>query len=141
MFKQHGESSHRMMNICNQIQKLWNFSGRDIISDYEYLLSNVNAFTVNTGKYYSNCNNVNDAKGLQILYHYCSSIILRLEVTSHKYWLILTRGFYNEINLHCCCAVYCWNWLKVSQIIHRCYILRANKFCQNLTCQLKVKIA
>ena len=37
-------------------------------------------------------NNVNDAKGLQILYHYCN-IILHLEVADHKYWASLTGVF------------------------------------------------
>ena len=49
-----------------------------IISDYEFLLSILNAFTVDTEEYYPRCNNVNDVKGLQILYHYCN-ITLQLD--------------------------------------------------------------
>ena len=45
------------------------------------------AFTVRTEEYYPKRYNVNDAKGLQIVYHDCS-IILRLEVENRKYWLI-----------------------------------------------------
>ena len=51
------------------ILKLWNFSGRNIISDYEFLLSILNAFAVETEEYYPKCYKVNDAKGLQILCH------------------------------------------------------------------------
>ena len=43
-----------------------------IISDYEFLLSILNAFTVDTEEYYPRCSNVKDANSLQILYHYCS---------------------------------------------------------------------
>ena len=64
------------------ILKLWNFSGRDIISDYEFLLSTLHAFTVGT-----KCYKMNDTKNLQILYHNCN-IALRLEVANHKYCLI-----------------------------------------------------
>ena len=50
---------------------------------YEFLLSILNAFTVGTEEYYPKCYNVNDAKGLEILYYDCS-IILCLEVANHK---------------------------------------------------------
>ena len=43
-----------------------------IISDYEFLLSILNAFTVETEEYYPKCSNANDANSLQIPYHYCS---------------------------------------------------------------------
>ena len=76
----------RLMYIIS-IQKLWNFSGRDIISDYEILLSILNAFTVGTEEYETKCYKVNDEKALQILYHDCSKILL-LEDANHKYWLI-----------------------------------------------------
>ena len=67
--------------------KLWNFSEGDIISDYEFLFLILNAFTVGTEEYNPESYKVNDAKGLQILYHDCS-IILHLEVANQKYWLI-----------------------------------------------------
>ena len=45
------------------ILKLWNFSGGDIILDYEFLFSILNAFT---DEYlHKVCFKVNDAKGLQ----------------------------------------------------------------------------
>ena len=69
------------------ILRLSIFSGRDIISDYEFLLSILNAFTVGTEEYYPECYNVNNAKVLQVLSH-DRSMILRLEVANHKYWLI-----------------------------------------------------
>ena len=48
----------------------------------------MNVFTLGTdGGYYTNFNNANDAKGFQILSHYCS-IILSLGIANHKYWLI-----------------------------------------------------
>ena len=56
------------------------------MSDYEFLLLILNAFTVGNGEYYPKCYKVNDEKSLQILYHDCS-IILRLEVANHRYWL------------------------------------------------------
>ena len=62
-------------------------SRRGIISDYELLLSMLNVFTAGIEDYYPKCNNANDAKDLQIFYH-CCNIILRLEMTNHKYWLI-----------------------------------------------------
>ena len=52
--------------------KLWNFGEIDIISGYEFLLSILNVFIVGTEEYYPKCYKVNDAKGLQILYHYYS---------------------------------------------------------------------
>ena len=45
------------------IQKFWNLSGRNIISDYEFLPSILNTFTVGTERYYSKYYNVNDAEG------------------------------------------------------------------------------
>ena len=75
------------LTYVNSYSETLNSSGRDVISDYEILLSILNAFTVSTEDYYRKCYNVNDAKGLQILYHDCS-IILRLEVVNRKYWLI-----------------------------------------------------
>ena len=57
------------------------------MSDYEFLLSISNAFTVGTEEYYPKRNIVNDAIGLQIFDHHCI-IILRLEVANHKYWPI-----------------------------------------------------
>ena len=69
------------------ILKLWNFSGRDIISDFEILLSILNTFIIGTEEYEPKCYKVNDEKALQILYHDCS-IILLLEDANHKYWLI-----------------------------------------------------
>ena len=56
------------------------------MSDYEFLLLILNAFTVGNGEYYPKCYKVNDEKSLQILYHDCS-IILRLEAANHRYWL------------------------------------------------------
>ena len=55
-----------------------------MISDYEFLFTIVKAFTFRTEEYYQKCYHLNDAKDLQILYHDCS-IILRLEITNHKY--------------------------------------------------------
>ena len=71
------------------------------MSDYEPLFSVLNAFTVGTEEYYPKCNNVNDAKGLQILYHYYCNINLWLEVANHKYWLI-TGTFQIQVNLVLC---------------------------------------
>ena len=62
------------MHLQRNFKKLWNFSGKGIILDHEFLLSILNAFTVGIEEYYSRCNNVNDIKGLQILYHYCNII-------------------------------------------------------------------
>ena len=42
---------------------------RDVISDYKFLLSILNTFTVDTEEYYPKCYNLYDEKGLQILYH------------------------------------------------------------------------
>ena len=69
-----------MMNVRKKQFKSFEISGRgrDIISDYEFLLSILNAFTVDTEDYYPRRNNVNDAKDLQILYHYCN-ITLHLD--------------------------------------------------------------
>ena len=58
-----------------------------IISDIEFLLFILNAFTVGTEEYYPKCCWVNETKGLQILFHDCS-IILCLGVANHKYRLI-----------------------------------------------------
>ena len=52
-----------------------------------FLLSVLNAFIVGTKEYFPKCNNVNNAKGLQIVCDYCNTN-LRLEVTNQKYWLI-----------------------------------------------------
>ena len=73
------------MNVHKQQFK--NFRERDITSDYDFLLTILNGFTVGTEEYNPKCYNVNDAKGIQTLYHDCS-IILRVEVANHKYWLI-----------------------------------------------------
>ena len=79
VFEQSRQTNQRMMNVRKkQFKSFWNFRGRDIISDYEFLLSILNAFTVGTEEYYPRCNNVNDAKGLQILYQYCN-ITLHLD--------------------------------------------------------------
>ena len=59
------------MNVHKQQFK--NFRERDITSDYDFLLTILNGFTVGTEEYHPKC--------------YCS-IILRVEVTNHKYWLI-----------------------------------------------------
>ena len=48
------------------INVMINFRARDIFSDYELLLSILNAFTVDTKEYCTRCNSVNNAKGLQI---------------------------------------------------------------------------
>ena len=77
VFEHYRKTSQRTMNVRKQ--QLRNFSGRDIISDNEFLLSVLNAFTVGTEKYYPKRYNVNDTKGLQIHHHACS-IILGLEV-------------------------------------------------------------
>ena len=71
----------------NSISKTLKFKRRDIVSDYEILLSILNVFTVGTEEYYPKCYYVNDGKGLQILYH-DYNIILHSEVANHKYWLI-----------------------------------------------------
>ena len=63
------------------------FQQRDIISDCEFLLPILNAFTVSTKEYYSKCRNVNDAKCLQNLNHDWG-VILSLGVANDKYWLI-----------------------------------------------------
>ena len=55
------------MNVRKQQCKNFEISIRDIISDYEFLFSILNAFTVGTEEYYPKCYNVNDVKGLQIL--------------------------------------------------------------------------
>ena len=65
----------------NSNSKTLKFQRRDIISDHEFLPSVLNAFTVDTEEYYPKCYNMNDAKGLQILYHDCS-IILCLDVAN-----------------------------------------------------------
>ena len=68
----------------NSNWKTLKFQRRDIISDYEFLLSILNIFAVGTEEYYPKCYNVNDAQGLQILYHDCS-IILHLNAANHTY--------------------------------------------------------
>ena len=73
------------MNVHKEQFK--NFRERDVTSDYDFLLTILNGFTVGTEEYHPKCYNVNDAKGIQTLYHDCS-IILRVEVANHKYWLI-----------------------------------------------------
>ena len=87
MFEQFGETSQRKMNVRKQKSKTLKFQQRYIISDYEFLLSFLNAFTVEPEEYYPKSYNVNDAISFQILYHDCS-IILSLEVANHKYWPI-----------------------------------------------------
>ena len=64
-----------MMKVRKKQFKSFEISGRgrDIISHCEFLLSILNTFTVGNEEYYPRCNNVNDAKDLQILYHYCTS--------------------------------------------------------------------
>ena len=84
MFEQFGETSQRKMNERKQKSKTLKFQQRYIISDYEFLLSFPNAFTVEPEEYYPKYYNVNDEISLQILYHDCS-IILSLEVAIHKY--------------------------------------------------------
>ena len=54
---------------------------KNIISDYVLLLSVLNVFTVGIEEYYPNCNNLNDAKSLQVLCHYWN-ITLRLQVAN-----------------------------------------------------------
>ena len=56
-------------------------------SNFQFLLSILNAFTAVTKEYYPECYKIINAKGLQVLSHDCS-MILRLEVANHKYWLI-----------------------------------------------------
>ena len=73
--------------FVNSNSKALKFTRKRYHFSYEFLLSVLNAFTVGTEEYYPKCNNVNDAEGLQILYHSCN-IILHLEVANHKYWLI-----------------------------------------------------
>ena len=80
MLEQYRQTSQRKMNVRKQQFKNFEISTRDIISDYEFLFSILNVFTVGTEECYPKCYHVNDVKGLQILYHDCS-IILRLEVT------------------------------------------------------------
>ena len=64
-----------------EIPKLRNSSGRDFISDCEFLLLILNAFTADTEEYYPKCYKVYDAKGLQIFYHDCSIIyVWRLQI-------------------------------------------------------------
>ena len=58
-----------------EILKLRNFSGRDIISDCEFLLSILNAFTANTEKYCPKCYMANDAKTFK------SSIMIAVSFT------------------------------------------------------------
>ena len=89
MFEHYRQTSQRMMNVRKKQFKSFEISteGIVIISDYEFLLSILNAFTVGTEEHYKRCRNVIDAKGLQIHYHYCNNI-LHLEVVNHKYWLI-----------------------------------------------------
>ena len=76
-------SSKQSLKICiskkrwmfiTSILKLWNFSEGDVISDYEFLFLILTAFTVGTEEY-PECYKVNDAKGLQIIYHDCSIIL------------------------------------------------------------------
>ena len=74
-------SLEKLGNVRKSNSKTLKFQWRDIISDYEFLLSFLSAFTDGTEQYYPNCYHVNDVKGLQILYHDCT-IILRLEVTN-----------------------------------------------------------
>ena len=71
----------------NSNSKTLKFQQRDIISEYEFLLSVLNAFIVGTEEYYPKCYNVSDAKGVEILYHDCS-ILLHLEIPNQKYRLI-----------------------------------------------------
>ena len=77
VFEQYMQTNQRMMNVREKQFKSFEISGEeDIISDYEFLLSILNAFTDGTEEYYPRCNNVNDAKGLQILYPYCNITLL-----------------------------------------------------------------
>ena len=46
----------------NSNSELWNFSEKDNISDYEFLLLVLDAFTVGTEEYYPKCNNVKCCK-------------------------------------------------------------------------------
>ena len=50
------------------IVKLWNYSERDIISDHEFLLSILNAFTDGTEEHYLKYYKVNNVEDLQNLY-------------------------------------------------------------------------
>ena len=89
MFEHYRQATRRMMNVRKKQFESFEISADEIgiISDYEFLLLIQNPFTVGAEEYYPRYSNVNDAKGLQILYHYCD-IILHLEVVNHKYWLI-----------------------------------------------------
>ena len=79
-------AKERLMYVSSN-SEAFKFQQRDIISDCEFLLSILNAFTVSTKEYYSKCCNVNDAKCLQNLNHDWG-VILRLGVANDKYWLI-----------------------------------------------------
>ena len=111
-----------------------------MISDYEFLLSILSAFIVGTEKYYPKCNNVNDAKGLQILSHYCS-IILRVEVASHKYGLVWLGLFKIRQTKSCVLSDLIKKISNYTYVLHLFNLKRVNKLFQNHTSQLKVKIA
>ena len=67
-------SLEKLGNVRKSNSKTLKFQWRDIISDYEFLLSILSTLTDGTEQYYPNCYNVNDVKGLQILsqlhYHF-----------------------------------------------------------------------
>ena len=71
----------------NSNSKTLKFQRRDVISEYDFLLSILNAFLLELKSITQKCDNVNDTKGVEILYHDCS-ILLRLEVPNQKYRLI-----------------------------------------------------
>ena len=48
MFEQYRQTNQRMMNVGKKQFKSFEIRGRDIISDYEFLLSILNTFTVGT---------------------------------------------------------------------------------------------
>ena len=63
------------MNVYKQQFKNFEIQRRDIISEYEVLLSILNAFTVGTEEHYPKHCNVKDAKGLsdplsRLQYHF-----------------------------------------------------------------------
>ena len=82
MLEQYRQTSQRMIHVRKQEFKRFEISAeKNIISDYVLLLSVLNVFTVGIEEYYPNCNNLNDAKSLQVLYHYWN-ITLRLQVAN-----------------------------------------------------------
>ena len=74
------------------IPKFWNFSGGNIISDYEFLFPILNAFTDGMEDYYARCYKANDANGLQkpfawLQFHFIIRDCISSKLAHYRVWL------------------------------------------------------